>query len=72
MLAALRSRSPGLAAAAATAGAATLVASALPSHLHISAVPVSIVLGAVAGNVAPTAMVRRSHHSKPHPAPAHS
>ena len=57
MLAALRSRAPGLAAAAATAGAATVVASALPSNLHISAIPVSIVLGACASNAAPSAVI---------------
>ena len=47
---------PGIAAAAATAGAATFVASQLPSQLHISAIPVSIVLGAAAGNAAPSAV----------------
>jgi uncharacterized integral membrane protein (TIGR00698 family) len=47
---------PGIAAAAATAGLATAVASQLPSHLQISAIPVSIVLGAAAGNVAPAAV----------------
>lgn len=43
-------KASGLCAAAATAGAATVVAQSLPSHLHISAIPVSIVLGAVAAN----------------------
>ncbi|EOD26269.1 hypothetical protein EMIHUDRAFT_115127 [Emiliania huxleyi CCMP1516] len=47
---------PGIAAAAGTAGAATFVASQLPSQLHISAIPVSIVLGAAAGNAAPSAV----------------
>jgi uncharacterized integral membrane protein (TIGR00698 family) len=46
---------PGLAAAAATAGTATLVAKALPNRLHISAIPVSIVLGAAAANLGPLA-----------------
>ena len=47
---------PGIFAAATTAGLATVVASQLPSNLHISADPVSIVLGAVVGNVAPSAV----------------
>ena len=56
MLALWRSRLPGVAAAATTAGLAGVVASQLPAHLHISAIPVSIVLGACAGNAAPSAM----------------
>ena len=56
MLALWRSRLPGVAAAATTAGLAGVVASQLPAHLHISAIPVSIVLGAAAGNVAPAAV----------------
>ena len=56
MLAMWRSRLPGVAAAATTAGLAGVVASQLPANLHISAIPVSIVLGACAGNVAPSAM----------------
>ena len=44
---------PGLAAAVATAGAATVVASQLPSSLHISAIPVSIVIGGLAANMGP-------------------
>jgi len=56
MLALWRSRLPGVAAAATTAGLGTAAAMAIPAHLHISAIPVSIVLGAIAGNVAPTAV----------------
>ena len=44
----------GLAAAVATASAGTVVASQCPAHLHISAIPVSIVLGGVAANMAPS------------------
>ncbi|KAL3920033.1 MAG: hypothetical protein SGPRY_005407 [Prymnesium sp.] len=44
----------GIGAAGATAGAAGLLACSLPSHLHISAIPLSIVLGATAGNLAPS------------------
>ncbi|KAH8052181.1 hypothetical protein JL722_10281 [Aureococcus anophagefferens] len=47
---------PGLCAAAATAAGGTAVASQLPSELHISGIPVSIVLGACAGNAAPAAL----------------
>ena len=47
---------PGIAAAATTAGLATVVASQLPSNLHISAIPVSIVIGACAGNSVPAAV----------------
>ena len=47
---------PGIAAAATTASLASVVASQLPSNLHVSAIPVSIVLGAVAGNAAPAAI----------------
>lgn len=57
LLSALKSRGPGLAAAVATAAGATVVASQLPSSLHISAIPVSIVLGGVAANMAPASVV---------------
>ena len=62
MLASLRTllprleHGPGIAAAATTAGLATVVASQLPSNLHISAIPVSIVIGACAGNAMPSAL----------------
>lgn len=46
----LRTRGPGLAASAAVAGGAALVASSLPREWHVSAVPVSIALGAAAAN----------------------
>ena len=62
MLASMRARFPaaakavpGLAAAAGVAGAATVVAAALPTQLHISAIPVSIVLGSALANVGPLA-----------------
>jgi uncharacterized integral membrane protein (TIGR00698 family) len=56
VLAAARPKAPGLAAAVATATAATVVASYLPSSLHISAIPVSIVLGSCAANAAPASI----------------
>lgn len=46
-------RGPGLAAAVGMAGGGALVASQLPKDLHISGIPVSIVLGSVAGTLAP-------------------
>ena len=54
LLAKLPKQAPGVAAAVATASAGTIVASLLPSSLHVSPIPVSIVLGAVAANVAPS------------------
>jgi uncharacterized integral membrane protein (TIGR00698 family) len=57
LIAGARSSGPGLAAAVATASAATVVASQLPSSLHISAIPVSIVLGSVAANAAPASVM---------------
>ena len=56
MFATAMKRAPGLCAAAATAAGGTAVASQLPSDLHISGIPVSIVLGACAGNAAPAAL----------------
>lgn len=47
---AVRRLAPGLAASAAIAGAAAAVASQLPASWHVSAIPVSIVLGAAAAN----------------------
>ena len=62
MLTSLRARfpaaakaAPGLLAAGGVASAATVVAAALPSSLHISAIPVSIVLGSTLANVGPLA-----------------
>ena len=56
MFATALKRAPGLCAAAATAAGGAAVASQLPSELHISGIPVSIVLGACAGNAAPAAL----------------
>ena len=51
----LRAAAPGLVAAAGVAGVATVIAAGLPKSLHISAIPVSIVVGAAAANVGPMA-----------------
>lgn len=48
---------PGLAAAVATASCATVVASQLPPNLHVSAIPVSIVLGSLVANAAPASVL---------------
>ncbi|KAG8466963.1 hypothetical protein KFE25_008342 [Diacronema lutheri] len=50
MLRAVRTLAPGLAASAGVASGAALVASQLPETWHVSAIPVSIVLGAAAAN----------------------
>ena len=52
----IASRAPGLATAAMTAAAAAGIAGSLPEAWHISAIPVSIVLGAAAGNAAPASV----------------
>lgn len=53
MLATFAKRAPGLGAAVATAGGGVAVAGQMPESLHISGIPCSLVLGAVAGNLAP-------------------
>ena len=53
MLATLTKRAPGLGAAVATAAGGVAVATQMPESLHISGIPCSLVLGAVANNLAP-------------------
>lgn len=53
MIARVRKLAPGLAASAAVAGVGALTASQLPSSWHVSAIPVSIILGATAANFSP-------------------
>eukprot|EP00285_Hemiselmis_virescens_P006137 CAMPEP_0173396494 /NCGR_PEP_ID=MMETSP1356-20130122/35630_1 /TAXON_ID=77927 ORGANISM="Hemiselmis virescens, Strain PCC157" /NCGR_SAMPLE_ID=MMETSP1356 /ASSEMBLY_ACC=CAM_ASM_000847 /LENGTH=335 /DNA_ID=CAMNT_0014355549 /DNA_START=165 /DNA_END=1168 /DNA_ORIENTATION=+ len=50
---ALAKKLPGVAAAVTVAGGAAGAASLLPSEWHVSAIPLSIALGAAAGNAAP-------------------
>ena len=57
LLSRLPKQAPGLAAAVGTATAATCVASALPATLHISAIPVSILLGGACRNLVLTPSV---------------
>ena len=52
---ALRERMPGLIAAGATAAAASAIATSLPPSLHVSAIPVSICIGALLANIGPFA-----------------
>ena len=53
MLATLAKTRPGLGAAVATAAGGVAVATQMPESLHISGIPCSLVLGAVANNLAP-------------------
>ena len=53
MLATFTKRAPGLGAAVATAAGGVAVATQMPESLHISGIPCSLVLGAVANNLAP-------------------
>ena len=53
MLATFTKRAPGLGSAVATAAGGVAVATQMPESLHISGIPCSLVLGAVANNLAP-------------------
>ena len=65
MLATFTKRAPGLGAAVATAAGGVAVATQMPESLHISGIPCSLVLGAVANNGLPNASFGTSWSLRP-------